>query len=127
MGAFTATVTEVYGSDVLTRPILRFSGRLKKVLTWSGPAPYLSAAVHFRGEPHSRSFGWYVPEFEIRNSENAMLRFLPEWWHHFMLWLDAAIIPIWLVAAVYVAVILRLIVIAWRDLDAALRDPPLDR
>lgn len=53
-----------------------------------------------------------------------MLLVWPNWWEDFMVWLDTATLPLWLVSLVFAVVILRLIVIAWRDLRVALHDPP---
>jgi hypothetical protein len=53
-----------------------------------------------------------------------MLRVLPEWWMRFMIWIDTATMPLWLVCLAFAVVIVYLIYIAWRDLHVALHDPP---
>lgn len=55
-----------------------------------------------------------------------MLRVLPEWWHSFMLWLDTATIPLWLILVVGGVALVLVVASIFRDF-IVLRDlPPFD-
>jgi hypothetical protein len=55
---------------------------------------------------------------------DTVLRFVPRWWQSVNTWLDTTTIPVWALVVAFVVVMAYLIIIMWRDLSVALRDPP---